>query len=300
MLRRLLNEDIELSFTYGENLRNVELDPDQVQQLILNLVNNARDAMPHGGLLAITTESIDVGRSGVEIGGVPDGEYVRLSVSDSGTGMDDVTRQRAFEPFYTTKNRGHGTGLGLSMVHGIVTASGGHIFLESVAGEGTTFDIYFQRADERQAKVPRESRQAATTEGVETILIVEDNKLVRQVIEKGLASLGYRVLSAPDGAAGLEICKSEPGRIDVILSDVVMPEMSGPRFMAAALKLRPGVVAIYMSGYTEEEILRFRRQQAQSDIPIISKPFDSHALARMIRDELDKAAEKWFTKLSLP
>lgn len=300
VLRRLLSEDIELSFTYAEDLGEAELDPDQVQQLVFNLVNNARDAMPEGGLLAIATERIDPGRSGGAIDGLPEGEYVRLSVSDSGTGMDDVTRRRAFEPFFTTKKKGHGTGLGLSMAHGIVTSSGGHIFLESAAGKGTRFDMYFPSVKERPDEAPDEARQSASTRGNETILVVEDNALVRRVIEKGLGALGYRVLGASDGAAGIEICRSEPSRIDMILSDVVMPEMSGPRFMAAALKLRPDAVAIYMSGYTEDEILRFRRGDAEPDIPLIWKPFDLPALSRMIRDELDKKAGMSFAKPGLP
>ncbi|MCP5093647.1 MAG: response regulator, partial [Gammaproteobacteria bacterium] len=288
MLRRVIGASITLSFSYADDPVDVELDPDQVQQVILNLINNARDAMPDGGLLSVTTESVVVGPNGIEVDGLPDGEYARLSVSDTGIGMDDETRQRVFEPFFTTKEKGHGTGLGLSVVHGIVTGSNGHIFMESREGTGSKFVIYFPRAEQHQAAVADVPKRLAPQDGLETVLVVEDNEQVRRFVETGLASLGYRVLTASGGAAGLAICKNEPAAIDVILSDVVMPETTGPMFMTSALRLRPDAVAIYMSAYTKDKILGFRRKSAEADAPLIMKPFEIQELSRLIQERLDR------------
>ncbi len=292
MLQRVISRGIKLRFSYADDLADVELDPDQMQQVILNLINNARDAMPDGGLLTVATERALVGPEGVEIDGVPDGEYAKLSVSDTGFGMDEETRQRVFEPFFTTKETGQGTGLGLSTVHGIVTASDGYIFVESREGEGSRFVIYFPRAQQRQAAVSDVTAEATPQDGLETVLVVEDNEQVRKFVETGLASLGYRVLSAAGGGSGLELCRTESSRIDVILSDVVMPETSGPRFMAAATKLQPDAIPIYMSAYTKDEVLRFRRGNTEADIPLLTKPFEIEALSRLIREQLDSKAKR--------
>ncbi len=286
MLHRVIGKGITLSFSYADDLSDVELDPNQVQQVILNLINNARDAMPDGGLLSVTTEKVVVGPEGIEVDGVPDGEYARLTVSDTGIGMSDETRQSVFEPFFTTKEKGQGTGLGLAMVHGIVTGSNGHLFVESLEGTGSRFIIYFPRAEQPDVTAS-DATEATSQDGLETVLIVEDNDQVRLFVETGLTSLGYRVLSATGGSSGLDICRDESAGIDVILSDVVMPETSGPRFMAAAMKLQPDAVPIYMSAYTKDEVLRFRRGNAEADIPLISKPFEIEALSRLIREQLD-------------
>lgn len=288
MLGRVISESIALSFSYADDLCEVEVDPDQMQQVILNLINNAQDAMPDGGLLSIVTERIVTGASGVDIDGVPAGEWARLSVSDSGTGMDTATRHRVFEPFFTTKDKGHGTGLGLSTVHGIVTSSDGHVFVESAEGAGSRFVIYLPRAIRSREEAHEVSGRSEAPTGIETVLIVEDNSQVRQFVETGLTSLGYRVISANGGAAGLEICKDDQVEIDVLLSDVVMPGTSGPKFMAAALKLRPGAVAIYMSAYTRDEVLPFRRGNDEVDIPLISKPFEIEELSSTMRKYLDQ------------
>lgn len=288
MLHSAIGADIGLTLSYADDLCEVEVDPDQMQQVILNLINNARDAMPDGGLLSITTERAVIGASDVEVEGVPAGEWARLCVSDTGTGMDPATRQRIFEPFFSTKDRGHGTGLGLSTVHGIVTSFDGHILVESEEGAGSKLVIFLPCAKRVETKADKVTGASAAPGGTETVLIVEDNKQVRLFVEAGLTSLGYRVLSATGGAAGLEVCSRHQDEINVILSDVVMPGTSGPKFMAAALKRRPDAVAIYMSAYTRDEVLGFRRNNDAADIPLISKPFEIETLSRMIRKQLDR------------
>ena len=292
MLRRVIGADIRLTFRYAESLFDVEMDPDQLRQVILNLVNNARDAMPEGGALSIATENVTITREDAEADGVPEGNYVKLSVSDTGTGMNEETRQRAFEPFFTTKEKGHGTGLGLSTVHGIITASSGVILVESSPGDGTSFAVYLPCAEHRDAQGSTSAETMPAERGSATVLVVEDNEQVRHFVEEGLASLGYRVLVANAGAAGLRLCRDEPGDIDVILSDVVMPETSGPKFMAQALKLRPTAVASYMSAYTTDEVLEFRRNNAEASIPLIQKPFELATLSRLIRKQLKIAESK--------
>ena len=289
MLNRVITARIELTFSYADDLCDVEVDPELLQQVILNLINNARDAMPDGGQLRVWTERVAVGPDDVRLSGVPAGEYAKLTVSDTGAGMDEETRHRVFEPFFTTKEKGHGTGLGLSTVHGIVTGSNGHIFVESKPGLGSSFILYFPRAEQQDIAASDIRKRAAPQKGVETVLVVEDNEQVRGFVEAGLTSLGYRVLAAADGSQGLDICRNEPTNIDVVLSDVVMPGTSGPKFMATALKLRPDAVAIYMSAYTRDEVLEIRRGDEALDIPLISKPFEMEALSRLIRDRLDRA-----------
>lgn len=288
MLQRIIGADVTLTCSYADDLCAIEVDPDLLQQVVMNLIGNARDAMPNGGVLSVATENVAVGAGQVEVTGVPDGEYARLSVSDNGVGMDDHTRERLFEPFFTTKERGSGTGLGLSTVHGIVAGSNGHIIVESKEGVGSQFHIYLPRAERRPEALPDENIAAAPQSGSETILVVEDDEQVRRFVESGLSSLGYRVLPASGGAAGLEICKTEPGPIDVILSDVIMSEVSGPRFMTSALRLRPDAVAIYMSAYTEDAVLGLRRGNTEAEIPLIAKPFDLGSLSRLIRECLSK------------
>lgn len=292
MLRRVIGADIRLTFRYEESLFDVEMDPDQLRQVILNLVNNARDAMPEGGALSVATENVTITRQDAEADSVSEGKYVKMTVSDTGTGMDEETRRRAFEPFFTTKETGQGTGLGLSTVHGIVTASNGAIHVESSPGEGSTFAVYLPCAEHLDAQDSTSAETMPAERGSATVLVVEDNEQVRHFVEEGLASLGYRVLVANAGAAGLRLCRDEPGDIDVILSDVVMPETSGPKFMAQALKLRPTAVAIYMSAYTKDEVLEFRRNNAEASIPLIQKPFELATLSRLIRKQLKIAESK--------
>ena len=283
-IRRIIGDDVTLTCNYADDPCAIEVDPDQLRQVILNLISNAHDAVPLGGLISISTENVTVGE---DVPGVPGGEYVRLTVSDSGAGIEDFTRERMFEPFYTTKDQGKGMGLGLSTVHGIVASANGHIVVESQLGVGTRFYVYFPRAAGRPEPISNQELQTERQEGSETVLIVDDDIKVRRFVETGLTSLGYRVLTASGGAAGLEICRTEPGAIDVILSDIVMAEVSGPTFMASAIVLRPAAVAIYMSSYSEDAVLGLRRGEKGADIPLITKPFDLKSLSRLIRTCLE-------------
>lgn len=286
MLQRIIGVDVTLTCTYADTLCAVEVDPDQLQQVIMNLIGNARNAMPNGGMLSVTTMDVAVVADQVGTDGVPEGEYARLSVSDSGVGMDDYTRERLFEPFFAT--RGSGTGLGLSTVHGIVAGSNGHIVVESEEGAGSKFHVYFPRVAASPEAVPDENVPAVSQPGSETVLVVEDDEQIRRFVESGLSSLGYSVLTASGGAAGLEICKAEPGPIDAIVSDVIMSDVSGPRFMTSALKLRPDAAPIYMSAYTEDVVLGLRRGNREFEIPLITKPFDLESLSGLIRECLSK------------
>jgi signal transduction histidine kinase/ActR/RegA family two-component response regulator len=289
MLRRIIGADVELTVDSADNPCAVKVDPDQLQQVIMNLISNARDAMPHGGVLSVTTENVTVGEEEIAIVGVPAGKYAKLCVSDSGIGMDDYTRLRLFEPYFTTKETGQGTGLGLSTVHGIVTGCDGHIVVDSQEGEGSRFCIYLPSTEGHPEVSPDDDFKTVPQTGSETVLVVEDEEQILQFVETGLSSLGYRVLAASSGAAGLEICRTEPGAIDAILSDVVMSETSGPRFMADALRIRPDAVAIYMSAYTKDAVLGLRRRSRETQIPLITKPFDAKSLSRLIRECLDKS-----------
>jgi len=283
VFQRIVGDDITLTCNYAIDLHTADLDPGQLQQVMINLISNAHDAMPDGGLLTITTENVAVSM-GVE--GIPDGDYVRLSVSDNGIGMDNDTRKRIFEPFFTTKEQVSGTGLGLATVHGIVTDSGGHILVDSEPGKGTRFHIYFPRADSPSENAEEVQLPTIPQEGFETVLVVDDDEQVRRFVEKGLSSLGYSVLTAAGGAQGLEICRKERTRIHAIVSDVVMSGINGPRFMASALRLCPDAAAIYMSAYTDDVILWQRK--GMDEIPVLTKPFELEALTRLIRKGLDR------------
>ena len=283
VLQRTVGDDIELTCNYARDLHTAALDPGQLQQVMINLISNARDAMPDGGLLTITTENVAVSM-GVE--GVPEGDYVRLSVADNGVGMDEYLRKRIFEPFFTTKEHTSGTGLGLATVHGIVTDSNGHILVDSTPGKGTCFHIYFPRVD-RPAEAGKEKQPpAAPQKGSETILVVDDDEQVRRFVEKGLSSLGYRVLAAEGGAQGLDICRRERAGIHAVVSDVVMSGINGPRFMSGAMRLCPDATAVYMSAYTDDVILWQRK--GLEEIPVLTKPFELEALTRLIRKGLDR------------
>ena len=285
LLERIVTEDVKLQFSYVDNPCAIEADPDQLRQVIMNLISNARDAMLDGGELEISTDNIEVGGAGVQFDDLPDGHYAMLAVADSGVGMDEDVMRRIFEPFFTTKEETRGTGLGLSTVHGVVAGSGGHIRVDSVVGKGTTFSIYFPCTDKGVQEEQEAADDVSPQRGTETILIVEDEEGVLQFVQMGLSSLGYSVMTATSGAAGLDICKRQPGDIDVILSDVVMPEMSGPDFMEQALLLCQGAVPIFMSAYTRDEALRFGNM-GNGDIPLLHKPFKLDELAHLIRGQL--------------
>lgn len=287
MLHRMIGEDIELRVALEHDLGNIKADPVQLEQVLMNLVVNARDAMPKGGKLSIETANVylDETYSRDHVSVVP-GDYVMLAISDTGCGMDEETRQRIFEPFFTTKEQGKGTGLGLSMVYGIVKQSGGNIWVYSEEGRGTTFKIYFPRVTATAEEYKRASNGLEVPGGSETILLVEDAELVRTLARQVLETAGYRVLEAANADAAIRLCESINGdRIDLLLTDVVMPGMSGNEMSRILLKKQPGMPVLYMSGYTDDAIVQHGVLEA--GINFLQKPFTPAALALKVRAVLD-------------
>jgi two-component system, cell cycle sensor histidine kinase and response regulator CckA len=285
MLRRLIGEDIEFHVVPGEALGSVRVDLGQIEQVIMNLVVNARDAMPRGGRLTIETTNVHVDDAFVHAGVVPVGAYVMLTVSDNGCGMDAETKRRIFEPFFTTKEVGKGTGLGLSTCYGIVKQSEGFISVSSTPGRGTVFAIYLPRVD---ASVAPPSRERPTRiDGCETILLVEDDAHMRSAVARMLSARGYRVLVARDGDEAIRLIDSRDTPVDLVVTDVIMPGMSGPQMVTEARSLE-GVDVLFMSGYTDHAVLR---DSALCDgLGLIHKPFTPLALAKRVRSILDSAA----------
>jgi CheY-like chemotaxis protein/two-component sensor histidine kinase len=284
-LRRLIGEDIDLRTTFAPDLWLVSADAGQIEQVVMNLAVNSRDAMPTGGRLTIETANIELAPEYANRHiAVNAGEYVMIAVSDTGIGMDEATRNRLFEPFFTTKGAGHGTGLGLSTVYGIVKQSGGNIWVYSEPGRGATFKIYLPRA--ASDKVPTAQKPPVTsTRGTETILLAEDEDSVRQLAAKVLRSLGYNVLEAKHGEEALAIAQSQPQVIHLLLTDVVMPEFSGSELANRLVSLRKGIRVLFMSGYTDEAIIH--HGVLASNIAYLQKPFTPDGLARKIREVLD-------------
>jgi PAS domain S-box-containing protein len=285
MLFRLIGEHIHQETRLDGNLRKVKIDPLQMEQVIVNLAVNARDAMPDGGKLTIETENVyldeEYSRHHTEV--VP-GWYVRLAVSDTGVGMDDNTRARLFEPFFTTKERGKGTGLGLSTVHGIVRQSGGHIWVYSEIGHGTTFKLYFAVADQEAA--PRELAQTkAAPKGSETIMVVEDDDALRELVAMVLTENGYKVLDTGDPTRAVSMCLAQETTIDLLITDVVMPQLSGRRLAQDLALLLPEMRVLYMSGYTDDAIVH--HGVLDSGLAFLQKPFTPDTLSRKVREVLD-------------
>jgi signal transduction histidine kinase len=287
MLRRMIGEDIELRVSLQGELGNIEADPVQLEQVMMNLVVNARDAMPKGGKLCIESTNVylDEAYAREHLSVVP-GDYVMLAISDTGCGMDEETRQHIFEPFFTTKEQGKGTGLGLSMVYGIVKQSGGNIWVYSEEGRGTTFKIYFPRVAAHAEEHKRTSGALDGPRGSETILLVEDAELVRNLAREVLEGAGYRVLEAANAEAAIDLCERINGdRIDLLLTDVIMPGMSGNEMSRVLLKKQPGMPVLYMSGYTDDAIVQHGVLDA--GINFLQKPFTPGALALKVREVLD-------------
>jgi PAS domain S-box-containing protein len=287
MLERLIGEDIKLTTTLQPGLWSITADPGQIEQVIMNLVVNARDAMPTGGMLTIETRNarLDESYAGAHVE-APIGPCVMLAVTDTGHGMDERTRTQIFEPFFTTKPAGVGTGLGLSTVHGIVKQSGGSILVYSEPGNGTTFKIYLP-AGETVSENPLASQtQSVAQRGDETILLVEDEEAVRELVRIALQDKGYTVIEAHDADEAISLCKDYPGQIDLLLTDVVMPLRSG-RELAEQLKaLRPQTKVLFMSGYTDDAVVRHGVLAAE--VAFLPKPFSANALVSKVRDVLDK------------
>ena len=287
MLRRVIGEDIELRTSLAPDLGFARADPNQLEQVLMNLAVNARDAMPVGGTLTLTTANVEVrGTDRGDPAELRPGRYVTLSVSDTGVGMTPDVVERIFEPFFTTKGPGHGTGLGLSTVYGIVAQSGGQVFVASEAGAGSTFTIYLPaHAADAEPLLPPAALPAVHG-GSETVLLVEDEDLVRQLTREILRRNGYRVLEACDGVAALALLREHRGAIDLLLTDVVMPRMSGHELVEQARPLRPGMRILYVSGYSEEAIAR--QGQLTEGIELLAKPFTPGALTAKIRQLLDR------------
>jgi PAS domain S-box-containing protein len=285
MLRRLIGEDIEIH-TVADATGRVKVDPGQIEQVLVNLAVNARDAMPKGGRLVISTANAVLDEDAVgRIGGILPGPYLILSVADTGIGMDDETRLRVFEPFFTTKPQGKGTGLGLSMVYGIVQQHGGTIMVESAPGQGATFKLYLPRVDDPVSEVGISIASDDAGRGSETILVVEDETHVRALVAQMLQASGYTVLTAADPAAALELSDRHPGPIHLLLTDVVMPEISGPQLRQRLTSLRPRTRVLYMSGYTDEAL--GRHGVLEPGMFLLQKPFSIDVLGQKVREVLD-------------
>jgi PAS domain S-box-containing protein len=286
MLRRVIGEDIELVTLLAEDLGRVKTDPGQIEQMIMNLAVNARDAMPSGGKLTIETSNAEIDETEVRShAALTPGRYVMLSVSDTGVGMTPDIMEHVFEPFFTTKEKGKGTGLGLSTVYGIVKQSGGNILVYSEAGKGTMLKIYLPRMDEPLEEEKKNIEKEELPRGNETILVVEDEEEVRKVAVRMLGERGYKVLEASQGVDALHICAKLDGPIHLLLTDVVMPKMSGQEVAGSIISLRPGIKVLYMSGYTDNTIVH--HGVLERGVNYIQKPFTVESLARKVREVLD-------------
>jgi CheY-like chemotaxis protein len=290
MLGRLIGEDIDLLTITAPDLGQVKADPGQIEQVIINLIVNSRDAMPAGGKLTIQTANVVLNQEYSQ-NHVPiePGNYIMLAVSDTGTGMDAETQSRIFEPFFTTKTAGKGTGLGLSTAYGIVKQSGGNIWVYSEVGKGTTFKIYLPRVDEATAADAAGNGLRPAPHGTETILLVEDEEQVRQIAQQILTTLGYHVLPATNGQEALAVAEEHDGNIELTITDVVMPQLSGREMVERLVPLRPNMKVLYMSGYTDDAIVRHGLLDER--LEFIQKPFAADAFARKIRSVLDSPVE---------
>jgi signal transduction histidine kinase/CheY-like chemotaxis protein len=284
LLRRVLGEDVRLEPSLSAEVWPVRADRGQLEQVVLNLSVNARDAMPTGGRLAIETANVTVGAGGTAQG-IPPGDWVRLTVRDTGHGMTPEVRAHLFEPFFTTKPKGQGTGLGLATVYGIVKQSGGHVDVDSAEGAGTAVHVYLPRTAATAAPARPAPPPAATRGGSETVLVVEDDPHVREFTVRALRDGGYRVLVAPGGDAALETAAAEPSPIHLLLTDVVMPGVDGRALAERLARVRPALRVLYVSGYAESVIAR--HGVLAPGVDLLAKPFTPAALLGKVRAVLD-------------
>jgi PAS domain S-box-containing protein len=285
MFSRVIGENIEMVFLPGGNLGRVKADPGQIEQVLLNLVVNSRDAMPNGGRLTIETSNVELDRGyAATHTSVEPGLYVMLTVTDTGCGMDAETQARVFEPFFTTKGPGKGTGLGLATVYGVVKQSGGYIYVYSEVGKGTTFKIYLPQVTAELDKLSPETDNRRSARGTETILFVEDEHSVRELVRDYLVGAGYCMLEASDGIQALKVAASHPGPIHLLITDVVMPHLSGPELATKLSSERPGLKVLFISGYTDDTV--FRHGVLEGGVAFLQKPFNLKALSQKIREVL--------------
>jgi len=288
MLKRLIGEDVKFVSMLDPKIGHINFDPGQLSQVIMNLAVNARDAMPGGGKLTIETLNVflDADYASKHVGVVP-GPYVLLKVSDTGAGISDEQLTHIFEPFYTTKDIGKGTGLGLATVYGIVKQSGGSIFVTSEPGSGTTFEVFLPRIqDESEVAEAKDGVAVKLGFGKETILLVEDEEIVRALTRQILEACGYSVISARDGLEALDIYDNERLRIDLLLTDVMMPNMGGRELAQKILEKNPSLPVLFASGYTENKALD--PGVLHANVNFAQKPFSVDDLSRKVRDLLDE------------
>jgi len=285
MLRRLIGEDVDLKLVLRPDLGRVSADPGQIEQVLMNLAVNARDAMPKGGTLTIETANVDLDEnySGRHLAVRP-GPYVQIAVSDNGSGMDEVTQARLFEPFFTTKSAGRGTGLGLATVFGIVKQSGGNLDVYSVPGRGTSVKVYLPRIDQPAAVEPEVSRRRVAS-GSETVLLVEDEEMVRRLVRETLVRAGYKVMDTSDPLEARRLSDSYRGTIHLLITDVVMPKVSGRELAEELHTRRPAMKVLYMSGYTDNAIVN--TGILHKEVAFLQKPFTPSSLTQKVREVLE-------------
>lgn len=287
MLHRIIGEDIDLVTNLEPDLGNMNIDPSQIEQVIMNLAVNAKDAMSQGGKLTIETANVyldeEYARQHIT---VEPGHYVMLAVSDNGIGMDEETQVKIFEPFFSTKEKDKGTGLGLSTVYGIVKQSGGFVWVYSEPGKGTSFKIYFPRVVEKIGLKKATEPHIQSIQGTEAILVVEDDDLVREVVANSLTTLGYSILEAKNGEDALRYFKKERKQsIDLIVTDIVMPQMSGGEFIKQLRKKDNNTKVLFISGYTDNAVVH--HGILDEGIPYLQKPFTMNDLGKKVREVLD-------------
>jgi len=287
MLRRLIGEDVQIVMSLAPEAGNIRCDPHHIEQAIVNLAVNARDAMPGGGRLTIETCNVQIDDTYVKTHmGVTPGEFVMVAVSDTGQGMDPVTRQNVFEPFFTTKARGKGTGLGLATVYGMVKQCGGDIWVYSEPGQGTTFKLYFPRVTDASTVVVTKEPEHPKPVGGGTLLLVEDETQVRDLTARMLKDLGYTVLAAATGEEAIALARQQAGKLSLLITDVVMPNMSGKQVADALSAQQPGMRVLYLSGYTENTVIH--HGVLDSNVEFLAKPFTREALAQKVNDILSR------------